>query len=522
VNEGGAPAPTAEPWWRPARWAGPDWRVPALLGAFVVSRVLYRLAGVAFDTRSTWRTWIFLDRRVLEDDLIGSIGHLHSQPPLLNLFYGLTLRLPESLQKPVYTLTFVALGALLTYSLYALARGLGVPRNLAFVATLLFVVGPTCVLYENWFHYAYPAAVLLVASGLFLMLYLRSGKASWGVAFFVALAVLMLTRSSYHLVFLLAMVVLVAWATPGRARTVIVIAALPVLVVLLWYGKNLVMFDSFSSSSWLGMNLARTVYLTEGPDEIARLRARGEIDPILAVKPFSAPVKYRPRFANPDRTDVQVLDQVTRQANGGVNFNHAVYPEVSDEYLSAVLDYWRAHPDAIARSGRLATRFELLPADQYYWLADGAGKVEGLQRLYDRFVMWQPDFYDADGFLGYRLPGPGRSRAGDVPTPGAANFSYMVLLVYGLGLIGGPIVAWGARGAPDRRAVVVSYLWLVLAYGVIVNTFSDVGENNRFRFETDPVALVLALVTVAGIWRWARARRVGESPVPEVTGGTPG
>jgi hypothetical protein len=495
-----------------------DWRVPVLLGVFVVSRIAYRLAGVAFDTRSTWRTWIFLDARLLESDLAESIVHLHSQPPLLNLFYGVVLRLPDSLQKPVMTLTFLALGALLTYALYALARGLGVNRNVAFAATILFVVGPTCVLYENWFHYAYPAAVLLCASGLFLLLYLRSGLARYAVAFFVALAVVLLTRSSYHLLFLVAMVVLVAWASPQRARTVVVIAAVPVLAVALWYGKNLVEFDTFSSSSWLGMNLARTVYVTEGPDEIARLRAGGEIEPILAVKPFSAPARYRPRFADPERTGVAVLDRTKRAENGGVNFNHAVYPEVSDEYLSAVLDYWRDHPGAVLRSGELGGRFELLPADQYLWLADGAEHVEGLQRLYDRFVLWQPDFYEADGFLGYTLPGRSRARAGDVPIPGAGNVSYMVLLLYALALVGAPFVAWRARGAPDRRAVVLMYLWLVLAYGVVVNTFSDVGENNRFRFETDPVAVVLALAVAAAVVHAIRARRVGAIEVAAASG----
>ncbi len=122
-------------------------------------------------------------------------------------------------------------------------------------------------------------------------------------------------------------------------------------------------------------------------------------------------------------------------------------------------------------------------------------------------MLWQPDAYKADGFLGYTLPGPGKARSGNVPIPTAGNFSLMVLLVYALGLIGAPFVAWRGWNAPDRRGVVVLYLWLVLAYGVFVNTFSDVGENNRFRFETDPVALVLALVVLAGLVQWLRARR---------------
>ncbi len=480
--------------------------MPALLGLFVLSRAAYRVAGIGFDTRSTWRTWIFLDGRFLKSDLVSSIFHLHSQPPLFNLFYGVVLQLPSSLQKPVYTVTFVALGALLTYSLYALAAGLGVNRNVAFAATLLFIVGPTTVLYENWFHYAYPVAVLLCASGLFLLLFFRTEHKRYAVAFFVTLAVVLLTRSSYHLVFLIAIAALVAWMSPLRARQVLLIAALPILFVALWYAKNLVMFDTFSSSSWLGMNLARTVYLSEGPHKIAELRANGDIKPILGVKPFSGPSKYEPRFVHPDKTGVPVLDRANRSENGGVNFNDRVYPEVSDLYLSAVLDYWQSHPGALADSSELGARFELLPANQYYWLADGAAKISTIQKLYDRFVLWQPQSYKANGFLGYTLPGSGRARKGDVPIPTAGNFSLMVLLIYALGLLGAPFLAWRGWRAPDRRGVVVLYLWLVLAYGVVVNTFSDVGENNRFRFETDPVALVLALAVLAGALAWIRAR----------------
>jgi hypothetical protein len=112
--------------------------------------------------------------------------------------------------------------------------------------------------------------------------------------------------------------------------------------------KNLVMFDEFSSSSWLGMNLARTVYFTEGAEKMNRLDAHGEIARILAVKPFSAPNAYRPRFVHPRTTGVAVLDQDYRPKNGGINFNSSVYPKVSDQYLSAVLHYWRDHPSVIA------------------------------------------------------------------------------------------------------------------------------------------------------------------------------
>ena len=108
---------------------------------------------------------------------------------------------------------------------------------------------------------------MLCASGLFLLLFFRTQQRRYAVAFFVVLAIVLLTRSSYHLVFLIAIAVLVAWASPLRARQVLLIAALPVLIVTLWYAKNLVMFDTFSSSSWLGMNLARDRVPLGGPGQ---------------------------------------------------------------------------------------------------------------------------------------------------------------------------------------------------------------------------------------------------------------
>jgi hypothetical protein len=487
-----------------------DWRVPALLVLFVCSRIAYRLAGVAFNTKSTWQTWIFLDTGALRDDLVGSLVHLHGQPPLASLLYGVDLQLPSSMQKPALMLLFVGLGIVLTVALYLLAVGVGISRNVAFIATGLFIAGPTCVIYENWFHYTYPVAVLLCFSGLLLLRWLQSRHWGYGLGFFATLATVVLTRSSYHLVLLIAVAALVALKSNLGTRRVIAVAIVPIAVVTLWYGKNLIVFGSFSSSSWYGMNLARTVYLTEGQRTLDRARADGEIPAILTVKPFSGPTAYAPRFVKLEPTDVPVLRDVRRRVSGGFNYNNRVYLEVSDKYLSAVLEYWRAHPSVVPRSAAKGLRFEMLPADDYYWLNASSDKLDSLDRWYQRLVLWQPESYRPQGFFGYTVPNRQGSGGGKSITvtqlPPLASVSLMAVLVYALALVGGAVLVVRRRKFRDGAWIVILYLWCLLVYGFLVTTLSDIGENNRFRFESDPIALVLALVVATAVLRGLRAR----------------
>ena len=99
----------------------------AVLGLFIVfavSRVLYGLAGVRFDTAVPLRGYMhFIDVRLLQHDLWNSLWHFHAQPPLFNLFLGMVLHLPGG-HGAWFHVCFVTMGAALTVTMFLLMREL--------------------------------------------------------------------------------------------------------------------------------------------------------------------------------------------------------------------------------------------------------------------------------------------------------------------------------------------------------------------------------------------------------------
>jgi hypothetical protein len=84
------------------------------------------------------------------------------------------------------------------------------------------------------------------------------------------------------------------------------------------------------------------------------------------------------------------------------------------------------------------------------------------------------------------------------------------VLLYGLVLIGGPIILWRNRrndvlDAGARRTL--AFACATVGFAFLSETLVELGENNRFRFETDPLVWVTAAALVAIWWRARAARR---------------
>jgi hypothetical protein len=198
---------------------------------FAASRLCGWHAGVRFDAQPLLDYWQFLDPQELRGHLLRSLFYLHSQPPLFNLFLGVGLKLFQN-PAPFFWLAFLAAGAGLHLSLYALCRLIGVPRLGAAAAASLFALSPASILFENLLFYTYPAAALVVMAALFV------GGAFEGRdlhlwAFMGALCALTLTLSLFQLLFPVAWAgLLLAVRGQPRRRKVLVLGPLLLLAAL--------------------------------------------------------------------------------------------------------------------------------------------------------------------------------------------------------------------------------------------------------------------------------------------------
>jgi hypothetical protein len=479
--------------------------VIALVIAWALSRVVYAQFGVGFDTAPLRLAYQIIDRDLLEHHLVTSLWHYHAQPPLFNLLIGLALKLPGS---PAVALGFVfrAIGLALALLMYRLGVELGISRRAAAITAGVFTCAPPAVLYENYLFYTLPVATLLCGAAVCLVRYLRT-RGTWsGVGFFACVSALALTRATYHLGWVAVTIAFVVWATRtegGWRKTLAV--ALPTLLVLGLYVKNYVMFDTFSSSSWLGMNLARVV-LAPAPDpEIEAMIRAGDISPQARIYPFEDLDTFGKRH---EPTGVAVLDRRWRTATDP-NLNNLDYVAISEQYRKDALKFLARHPREYFSTVVAATRMYFLPTSDYPFVEQNGREVDWARRAWWKVPDVEPvSFRDDRAFFNPKRWGPDWVQT-----------SWSAIAAYALLVVAWPVSAFlayrrarrnpsdGEPGLLDRPARLC--LWFLAAsvgFAALTGVTLELGENNRFRFETDAVVWVAAVVLVTAWWSDRRPR----------------
>jgi hypothetical protein len=400
------------------------------------------------------------------------------------------LHLPDGLQRTTAWVCFMAIGLALVIATYLLLVELRVAPTLALIVVLLITVSPTTILYENWLFYAYPNAAALALSGLFCARYLRTQKWAYGVAFFACICGVVLLDSMYQAVWVLAVLVLVVIVSRSPIHRVLAVAAVPVLLVAGWMVKDAVMFGTYTTTSWTGMNLANMTLVPAARTGQLRTMVRdGELTPLALVGPWQKVAAYTPRFVGDPHTGVAALDDRTGNPHYP-NFNNVVYVRVSSLLLADDLRYIEHEPGDYARSVGISARVWLTPTDQYPFVYANWLKIHPLVDVYDSAFGWQVDEAPAATTAFHAIDGS---------APPLTQISWSAVAVYAVALFGTPLFLWFRRRNLDRNMVGVAVLlWGTTAYAYLTSSLIDIGENNRLRFELGPLPLVLAIVI--GLW----------------------
>jgi hypothetical protein len=486
----------------PLAWRRHRIQLVGLSVAFIVSRIVFAAVGVRIDMSALtgpYEFWQFLPIPLLKHHLLQSIWYLHSQPPIFNLLTGLLLKLPQGAQQPVAQLAFAALGLVLVIAVFLILIELGVPSWPAAIIAALVMLDPAIVLYENWFFYAYPTAVTMTVGTLCCIRFLRTMRLAWGLGFFWCVTIVVLMNSSFQIEWLLVPVAVIFLAFRPRWRTILV-ASLPCLLVVGLYTKNEIQFGTFSTSSWIGMNLAPSTTFAAPRPLIKKLIAEGTLTPLAAVTQFGPVSDYVPKYVRVPHTGTPALDD--RRSSGGrvPNFNNLAYVQVSALYLHNDLAFIKAEPMRYAIIVSRAVRMSFVPADQFYFL-EGPGsdrsKITTWANLYDHAVLWQPSvdtFAGTATELGY--------------PPGFTDVAWGTILVYLVTAFGVPIACWRRRR--DRPYVVtMGFLWFSTLWLFVVTNLVELGENNRLRFELGPLPVFAAAAVVVELLRRRNPRPGG-------------
>jgi hypothetical protein len=473
----------------------------ALLVAFSLSRLLARTVfGLRFDG-DTLGYWQVLDPALLRGDLLRSLLYLHGQPPLFNLFLGIVLKCaPEGQAPAVFEAVFLVLGYCGIVGIYCLLVELGAPRGAALAAALVqATLSTTWLVYESWLFYTLPTAVLVTWAGVWLARAAR-GRAGAAVAFAAAVSALSWIRATYQPAWALAslaiLLVAVRHAAPQVRRWAWRASLVALALTLVLPAKNALVVGSFTSSTWLGMSLARMT--TERLDEATREEwiRTGQLDPVARVRGFSPLAAYAAELqAPPPGTPTHPALVSPTKADGSPNFNHAAYLGIGRAYQRAALVVLRRRPALYLDRVRRALVTWLRPPTDYIFVVPQREAVRAWDSLHCRLLLWSSQ---------------DRRRAGPTLVLLPAAVLFLVALLW--------------RPAADRRRllVLVAFPVLTVGWNLVVGNLAEVEENNRFRVEVEGLMVVLGCWGLVETARLARAAVRPPAPQSDAPADAPG
>jgi hypothetical protein len=477
--------------------SGIAWRVRSDLqivaGLFIASTALYALLGVRFDDRAVGMH--FIDTQLLTDRLLESLWFYHGSPPMLNLLTGIGLKLFGGHAAGFFSVVFHVLGFVVALCIHAITLQLSKSRVTAVVTTALVVFSPSFVLYENVLFYDFLALALLTFVTFALCRYLQTLSTAWCHAFFVLAGTLLLTRSMFHLAWMLVVagaLVAVAWQ---HRRQILLAAAVPLLVVTLWYGKNYYYFGTFGASTWVGLGLSNITTLLVPKRELAPLIQEGKLSEWALVSRYrDDQILFMTNQRPP--TGIPVLDQV-KKSSGEYNLNFRDIPVVDRYYTADALTVIREFPSLYVLGLVMANRQYFSPTDMNDFFTPGnKAAVRPMQVILDPLLagtsprtafMEQPHF----GFTGrYTIP---------VNTSVPLIFAWLLVFSYGYWYARKGILSGETQARPD--AVVIGFVVLTAAYLYAVSTAIEFSENFRYRVVVEPLFFALAATAVTRLIR---------------------
>jgi len=426
---------------------------------YLLSRLFFFFLGIRFLGLDKLPVFLqYIDPPLLKHDLLASL-YYSSFPPLYNLIVGVQLKLfGES--PTAFWLWHLLLGWALTLVLYALMTDLGVGPRLATIGTLLYMVLPPVVLYENWLFYSYLETLLFTLAVWSMLRFARQPAWWWSGTLFACSTALALLNG--RMMFYVLLIGLFLWWQGRRSgqkiipiRTILA-SATPLLLILFVMAKNAWLFGTFTVDPHFGFHMGNgLIYSTWDDPETHAVCVRDY--PILLIPPTKFPPPEKVGLEPPARTGIALLDDLTR-SGGEPNFHSQYYLEVSKMYSDAIQDFIIHHPLLYAKFvGRALVNY-WEPSDHYLFFPKQNLQTLGVyDTLYDEVYPAFFCFYVAGLIYAFYI--------------GARN-------------------RWG-----DATSLALGFAVVTVAYTMLA-VLVTYGENDRYKFTIEPLLWVLAICMI--------------------------
>ncbi len=455
-----------------------------LAAAFFISRLYASLAGVTFYSTFVHRLWQAIDIELLQTRFWESMLYAHAQPPVFNVVNGILVNLFPDRYATVFHRLNIALSLATVMLLHMTLNRLAVARWMNVVMCLLLIFNPPVIAYENLYSYTTLTIFLVMAlTSATVCMFLTGEKRNYA-AFVAALSLLVLTRSSFHLLWMIVMIAIATGLLKQRSfsrRVAIGIAVAGVVVTGSWYVKNYCLFGQFTASTWMGMNLARV--LPPSTD-------LGRVGTFRSLESYTG---YYEEIKGFD--DVPLLNNPVKLRHPYPNYYHKNYIAVSDVFENDFLNEVGHHPNKYLEKVGSSLSIFFSPATHAPFIETSLERLEPFTTIF-AFDYSRPKAYSA---MQRDLDDGAATKAFMERNKLGATYAIPAVTVLVLLLIGLALLFRQSRIAHVEFALGLTLL-LVYAYGVLVGIMFEFGENNRFRLELQPVMYVLIPFAVSRLW----------------------
>lgn len=417
----------------------------------------------------------YVDVSLLRKELFKSLFYLHSQPPLFNLLIGVVEKTTPDQAGIIFHFLFIIIGLLTSLIMFKLLTEIGVNIYLSLVFTIFYLLSPATLLYENIFFYTYIIIFFLICASYYLVLFIhKQSKFKYALFHFLFLSLCVLTTSFFHFIWFLFLFGLLLLIKRDDWKIIIKAAILPLALILGLYIKNYLIFDSFSSSTWFGMNLSR-ITINELPvNEKKRLIQNGILSEFGKQQPF-LPVDSLIilKDAKLDTiTGIKVLDEQIKKS-GFTNYNHFAYIKISESMLADALYVIINYPEIYYSGVKKAFMLYLDSPTKFNIFEQNTYKIKKYNRLFDALI-YGTSPYTKFGYI--------------------SLISIPLMLILGVNLI-------FRKETQNNVKIILFFLIFNVIYVMIIGNFFELGENNRFRYYTEIFHYIIWAIIITAMFQ---------------------
>jgi hypothetical protein len=462
-------------------------QVLIITAVFIVSRMIALSFGLHMDIRALAAYWQYLDMDTLKNHLLTGIWYDHAQPPLFNLCLGMVLKIGGSQTILLFTLILKLISLVNAILLFTIIKKIVRVEYIPLLITLIYIFSPATLVFENELFYTTFISLLLLIS-VFNMIRLVESCKSWhvfGVLF--PLILLCMTRSVFHIFWLLLIIALLLLYCRKKPvlNILIQVSLAGIILVGSWYVKNKIIFGKFTNSTWLGMNLARNVFHDHEEKDSTLIEAYAPFSKISVYRKFVDP-QFENRYQGLNNRDL--LSELKNDSF--INETEVSYIPVSDLYQKASIGYIGKHPGDYLKNVLQSSMLYFAPATIYSLGLEQTAKIKSYDLIYS-----------------FNLTYFSKSKQQRRILLTISAFPKLVFYLF--------VFFYMIRYCLRVRSIALWNLFIMITIGYLfaISSLFEHYENMRFRFETEPVFLILAAQVLGRLY--FRLRKPADTPDDE-------